>query len=237
MRCALILVQEYGDPDEKFVVLEGQSQELFSFQDLKFIAGCQNVAIIPSDGLSSNAALRRQYAMELLNTGFFGAPGAPDFKSDLFAKFAGIKMPGLVPDPSDSEVQAALAAIKQLEDGYGYQPYEADDADTFSRVLMDWLRVTGRRLRFKNPQLVQQVSDLWKYYMNQMMMAQAQQAGAAPPGAPVGRGPSQSGSQSTAPGGTPNGAGGSTSAQADQTVANADQAAEQAVRSNQAHEG
>jgi hypothetical protein len=241
MRCAMILEQCYGDPEEKFSGLGAQSQELYSMQDLKLCAGNQGVSIVPTDGLSSNAALRRQYANELMAQTFFGMPGTPDFDKELFARFAGIKLPGLVPNGSDSEVQAALAAVKQIEDGYGYQPNPVDDADTFTKVLMNWLRTTGRRVLRTNPMLVQQVTDLHYFYMEQIFLAQqAMMAQQAPPGegGPGGPPGSTPGGGTTGAGGTPGSStGGGITAQADQTVRNADSAAEGAVRGSQPREG
>lgn len=239
MRCAMILEQCYGDPEEKFSGLGAQSQELYSMQDLKLCAGNQGVSIVPTDGLSSNAALRRQYANELMAQLFFGNPGTPDFDKELFARFAGIKLPGLVPNGSDSEVQAALAAVKQIEDGYGYQPNPVDDAETFTKVLMNWLRTTGRRILRTNPMLVQQVTDLHMFYMEQIMLAQqAQMAAQVPPGGPAGGPGSTPGGGVTGAGGTPGAStGGGITAQADQTVRNADASAEGAVRGSQPREG
>lgn len=238
MRCAMILEQYYGDPEEKFAGLGAQSQELYSMQDLKLCAGDQEVSIVPTDGLSSNAALRRQYANELMSQLFFGQPGTPEFDKELFARFAGVKLPGLVPNGSDSEVQAALAAIKQMEDGYGYQPNPVDDAETFVKVLINWLRTTGRRILRTNPTLVQQVTQLHMFYMQQIFMAQQAAMGQGAPPAPGGGPGSTPGNGVTGAGGTPGAmAGGHVSAQAEQTVQNADRAAEGAVRGTQPREG
>lgn len=238
MRCLLVLVQKNGDPDEKFMALGDDNQEIYSFQDLKFNMRGSNVAIVPSDGLSSNPTLRRNDAAALLGQGFFGQPGMPDFNFSLFAKMAGVKVPGLVPDMSDPQVQAANAATKMMEDGLPFQAQSWDDAGIFVKIFQSWLTVNGRRQQEKNPQAVQAIEQAMMFYMQQQMMAQQQAQ--MQPGAPVGpgappapnTGASPTGPGQSAPGGTPN----NTGADAGAIVKNADKEGEQAVRGQLKHE-
>jgi hypothetical protein len=242
MRCLLILVQKYGDPDEKFMALGDDNQEIYSFQDLKFSMKGSNVGIVPSDGLSANPALRRNDAANLLGQGFFGQPGMPDFKFGLYAKMAGVKVPGLVPDMGDAQIQAAVAAVKQMEDGIPFQPMPWDDADKFTKVFQDWLVVNGRYQQQKNPQAVQQITQAMQFYMQQLFMAQqaaaAQQAQAAAPGQPApNTGASPSGPGQSAPGGTPNNPAGEVAQNAAAGIKNADKTGENLARSQLPHEG
>ena len=239
MRCLLILVQKYGDPDEKFMALGDDNQEIYSFQDLKFSMKGSNVGIVPSDGLSSNPALRRNDAANLLGQGFFGQPGMPDFKFGLYAKMAGVKVPGLVPDIGDAQVQAAVAATKQMEDGIQFQPQPWDDAEKFVKIFQDWLVVNGRYQQQKNPQAVQSISQAMQYYMQILFEAQAAAAQAAPgpDGQPApNTGASPVGPGQSAPGGTPNNAGGDISQNANDAIKNADKQGESLARSGLAHE-
>lgn len=254
MRCYLILVQMYGDPDEKFTVLNGASQELYSFQDLKFARGNSDVSLVPGNGLASNPALRRADAENLASMGFFGMPGTPDFKFELFANFAGIKVPGLVPDMSDKQIQNAIGALKLIEDGYQFQPMPWDDVDKFIMVFQDWLVINGRNYIQKGrQQVVDNVLQAQDFYKQMAIMADQQAAqaqaqeqagnnpGAAPPNGgsnPNSKNPgSKPGQTMSAPGGTPNGPSKAVSDNAGQIIKGADKSAENAVRGQGKHEG
>lgn len=235
-RCTLILVQMFGDPDEKFWALGDDNQEFYTFQDLMFRSKHSNVSIVPTDGLSSNPTARRNEALAMAQQGIFTTTGTFDMAA--YTSAAGIKVKGLVPDSSDSEVQAAVASIKLMELGQVWEPAPFDDADTFCKVYMQWLRSNGRRMKDKNPAALQRVVQAFGYYQNlvfQAQMAAQQQAGAVP-----GQGSPATGNQS-APGGTPNAtpanqeAGGSSGAAAIQS--NADKQGEQAANSLLKHEG
>lgn len=243
MRCLLVLVQMLGDPDEKFWALGDNNQENYMFQDIMFKAKKSNVAIQPSDGLSGNSALRQQQANTMVQLGLLGAPGQID--KSAYVKISGINVPGFIPDSSDTEIQAALSAIKILEDGQPYQPKVYDDPNIFCNTLMSWLRSNGRRQEQINPTLVQQVSDLFQYYQNQIFQAQQAAAAQAAPTGPGGPGQpsSTAGNNSSAPGGSPNApqanqsSGASTNDAAAEITKNADKAGESAVRGALKHEG
>lgn len=237
MRCLLILVQKYGDPDEKFMALGDDNAEIYSFQDLKFSMNGSNVGIVPSDGLSSNPALRRNDAASLLGQGFFGQPGLPDFNFGLYAKMAGVKVPGLVPDLGDPQVQAANAAVKMMEDGLPFEPMPWDDAPIFTRVFQSWLVVNGRRQQQKNPMAVQAISQAMQFYMEQMMLAQPAPGAEQGQGQPApNTGASPTGPGQSAPGGTPNNPGGEVKQNAAAIKQNADKTGENAARGLLGHE-
>lgn len=239
MRCLLILVQKFGDPDEKFYGLGDDNQELYSFQDIMFRSKHSNVGIQPSDGLSSNRAIRVNEANTQLSLGLFLDDATGSVDKAQYAKASGLKIPGMVPSLTDTEVQAANAAIKILEDGQPFQPKPYDDAPTFVKVLMAWLRANGRRQEQLNPMLVQQVTDLMMYYQNVLFQAQQAQAMQGAPGAPPpGAGPSPAGGGQSAPGGTPNAPTQPPTAQSDAQAitSNADKAGEAAVRGAMPHE-
>jgi hypothetical protein len=238
MRCLLILVQKYGDPDEKFMALGDDNQEIYSFQDLRFSMKGSNVGIVPSDGLSSNPSLRRNDAANLLGQGFFGQPGMPDFKFGLYAKMAGVKVAGLVPDIGDAQVQAAVASVKQMEDGLPFEPKPWDDAEKFVKVMQDWLVVNGRYQGKKNPQAVEAISQAMQYYMQILFQAQMAAQAAAGPAAPPGpnTGASPAGPGQSAPGGTPNNSAGDVAQDANAAIANADAQGESLARSQLPHE-
>lgn len=246
MRCLLILVQRNGDPEEKFFGLGKNNQELYSFQDLGLTATRSNVGIVPSDGMASNDAIRQQQANTQLQLGLFGNPMDGSLDKAQYAEAAGLKLPGLVPSMADTEVQAANAAIKILEDGRPFQPKPYDDAKIFESVLLEWLQSNGRMQESRNPQWVQQVTDLYMYYTQQVflqeqaLLAQQGPAGAMPSeGGPPGAGMSNSGEDSSAPGGTPNSAVDSQGPadQAKATTKQADKQGESAVRGEMKHEG
>lgn len=236
MRCLLILVQLFGDPEEKFFGLGDDNQELFMFQDIMFRAKHSNVGILPSDGMSQNLAIRKQEANTMLQLGIFGDPMQGLDKAG-YAEAAGLKLRGMSKNMTDTEIQAAHAAIKMLEDGYPFQPKPYDDPAVFANVLLAWLRSNGRRYEQTNLQLVQQVTELMMFYQEQLFMAQQAQAGAgAPPPGPGGASTS-SGGQS-APGGSPNNAvpPEGPAGEAEQIKRGADAAAEGAARGAVAHE-
>lgn len=237
-RCTLILVQMFGDPEEKFWALGDDNQEYYQFQDLMFRSKHSNVGIVPSDGLSSNSTARRNEALAMAQQQIFGVPGSPDFDLAAYTKAAGIKVPGLVPNSSDSEVQAAVASIKLMERGQVWEPAPFDDAAVFAKVYMQWLRANGRRQKDKNPDFVNRVVQAFGYYQTALYQQQlAMQQQAAGPG----QQPSPATGSQSAPGGTPNatppnqadGGGSSAAAYAKQ----ADNQGEQAARSHLSHEG
>lgn len=240
-RCTLILAQLFGDPEEKFWALGDDNQEFYTFQDLMFRAKHSNVSIQATDGLSSNPTARRAEALSMAQQGIFNVNGSFDMAA--YTSAAGIKVKGLVPDSSDSEVQAAVASIKLMELGQTWEPAPFDDAQTFMKVYMQWLRSNGRRMKDKNPQALQRVTQAFGYYQNMLFQAQMAQQGA--PGAPGGPGQPDQASPATgtqsAPGGTPNATpasqepGSSSSAAA--LTHQADQHGEQAVRAGLPHEG
>lgn len=240
-RCTLILVQLYGDPEEKFWALGDDNQEFYQFQDLMFRSKHSNVSIVPSDGLSSNPTARRNEALAMAQGLIFGNPGQPDFDMAAYTKAAGIKVPGLVPNSSDSEVQAAVASIKLMEHGQPWQPEPYDDPEVFVNVYLQWLRSNGRRVKQSDPQLLEMVNQAFQFYQTMLFEAQMAAQAAAGPVGPDGQ-PTQAGAAQSAPGGTPTNStppnqqpGGESSAGA--IVAGADRAGEQAARSALPHEG
>lgn len=240
-RCMLILVQVCGDPEEKFFGLGKNNQEIYSFQDLMFRAKHSNVGVIPSDGMASNSAIRQQQANTQMQLGLFGNPMDGTLDKSQYAEAAGLKLPGLVPSMSDTEVQAANAAIKLLEDGQPYQPKPYDNAQIFSQVVLDWLQSNGRMQEQHNPQWVQQVTDLYMYYQQQLFMQEQASAVQASPGGAtpaIGGGQSNSGNDSSAPGGTPNSAvpPSGPNSEAKQITHNADKQGESAVKASMSHE-
>lgn len=235
MRCLLVLVQRYGDPEEKFFALGDDNQELYMFQDLMFRAKRSNVALVPTDGMSSNAAIRKQEANTQLQLGLYGDPTMGIDKA-AYAEAAGLKLRGLQPTTTDTEIQAAYAAIARLKDGLPYQPKQYDDAEVFANTLLRWLRANGRRYEEQNPTLIQQVTDLMMYYQN--ILFQVAAANAAPQGAP-GAPPANSSSDASSPGGSPNSAVPADGPEGDAAAIqkNADQRGEQAAQGLVPHEG
>jgi hypothetical protein len=141
----------------------------------------------------------------------------------------------------DAQIQAAVAAVKMMEDGIPFQPQSWDDAGKFTQVFQDWLVVNGRHQSEKNPQAVQAIEQAMQYYMQQLFMAQqqaaAQQAQAGAPGQPApNTGASPTGPGQSAPGGTPNNPAGETSQNAAAAIKNADQQGESLARSQLKHE-
>lgn len=240
MRCLLILVQIAGDPEEKFFALGSKNQGLFLFQDIKFKSRGSNVGIQPSDGMSSNAAIRQQQADTKLQLGLFIDPLSGQIDKEQYAKAAGLKIPGLISTRNSKEVLAANAAIAQLKDGYPYEPRIYDDAQVFTDVIYEWLQDYGRLYESTNPQWVQNVSDLWMYYQQKLFQQKQAMAASAAPQEPGGGKPASnsSGGQS-APGGSPNNAvpPDGPSGNAEQIKKNADRQGEAAVRGLQKHEG
>lgn len=242
MRCLLILVKVMGDPEEKFFALGDNNQQLYMYQDIDFAKNHSNVAIQPSDGMASNNAIRQQQADGKLQLGLFTDPLTGIIDKELYAKAAGLKLPGLIPTRNSREVMAANAAITMLEDGYPYQPKIYDDAKVFTDELYKWLQDNGRRYEQTNPQWVEAVSELWMYYQQKVMEMQQLQAQqmAAQSAAPANgkKSASNSASSQSAPGGSPNNAvpADGVKGEAENIKRGADRAGEAAVRGLTKHE-
>ena len=196
-RCALIICKRFYSPDRKFALMGDDGLEVYSFQDLNFSPG-MSIAIEAEDGLSKNQAVRLQEVANLAQLGFFGPPGM--MNTGLMAKAARLKIPGLQPDATDTEVAAAMAAIKKIEDGIPFEPGDEDDAQIFANTILHWLRA-HRELKDSKPDFYMQIRQLYQFYIMQLQMAmQAQMQQAAPPGMEQ----SVPSSDQSAPGGSPN---------------------------------
>lgn len=235
-RCALILHQMFGDPEETINVLADEKHLQVQLQDVSFSARRATVSIVADDGLSTNPTERRNYALAMLQEGVFtDDAGAPDKAA--YAQAAGINMPGLVPTGPAVAAETAMESILLQAQGEEWEPAPYDNLKIFVDVYTEWLTVNGRDFKKKNPPALAKILQTYGYYQmayaqqQQAMMAQQDPADGAP-----GQGGSSGGSPlkgGPGPGGAP--VGNKDSAQS--LVKNADKSGEQSARSGLKHEG
>lgn len=235
-RCALILHQMFGDPEETINVLADEKHLQVQLQDISFSARRATVSIVADDGLSTNPTERRNYALAMLQEGVFtDENGIPDKAA--YAQAAGIKMPGLVPSGPEVAAETAMESILLQTQGEMWEPAPYDNLKIFVDVYTEWLTVNGRDFKKKNPTALQQILQTYGYY--QMAYAQQQQqmmaAQATGAGTPPGQGGSGGSPLKNGPGPGGQAAGNKDSAQS--LIANADKSGEQSARSGLKHEG
>ena len=258
----LAMYQKYGDRDELYTTIGGESPEVFSMDDVKLNPGF-DITVEIEDGLSTTQPVRLQEATNLAQIGngvLFTDPTTGQFDVGSFATYAHLKLPNIRPDQQMTEYAAAMQLIHDFMNGASPVPSPVDDPAIFQLVCVKWLRGKGRRLlRTQDPNsqaIVQKVQMAYQYYVTQEMQAQLRkmqqgQAQAAPPGQnaggqpPPGGAPAPGGQQS--PGGQSQGgnqlqkqgaqSGSPILKAAGDTVKQADQHGEAMARMQQNHEG
>lgn len=203
-RYLLIAAKYLYSPDRKFSIMSDDLLEVYSFQDLTFDP-TMSVAIEAEDGFSRNQAIRLQEVGNMVSLGFFVDPmtGMPD--QAMIAKAAKLKIPGLVKDSKDSEVQAATMSIKQMEAGFPHVAQVEDDAEVFMMTFEKWLRTQGRRARASKPAVYAAVQQAYMGYMEILFQAQQAQMMQGQVDPNTGLPASPQGSGQSAPGGSQTG--------------------------------
>lgn len=241
-RCALILHQMFGDPEETLNVLAGDKHLQVQLQDVSFSARRANVSIIADDGMSQNPTERRNYALSMLQQGVFtDETGAPDRAA--FLQAAGIKMPGIVPKGNKVAVETAMESILKQARGETWEPAPYDNATVFADVYTEWLTVNGRTFKEHNPPALAKILQTYGYYQMQQaqqqmqqMQQQAQQT-TGPDGQPAATKGGQPGKSGPAQAQQGPGAAGGQKDSAGSLIKSADTAGEQSARTNVVHEG
>lgn len=232
------LAQENYDDERTWTVFGHDMPKTYSAAAIKRLNPMTDIDIQEEDSLSKNAAVRQNQVIELATRVpwlFTGKDGQPDKKA--FMRMAGIKMPGVVPETKSADHAWAANIPELLKTGQGYQPQNWDEPEAFAEELEAWLKGPGRN---EDPQLVEQVNQMYTFYLQrtqaylqQQQASQASQAGQ----------PGQAGGQASSQGQAQQRAGASPpSAQPQQTSASqisqqADQSAETTARTQVAHEG
>lgn len=236
-RCALLLAQNFYQEDRIFTVAGPDGFQTYSFSEVNLEDGF-DILVEQEDGLSRNPAVRLTQALDLMNAGVFTDPmtGITDVKS--FMRHAKLNLPRAGYDSEATERAAASQIPYRIEKGEPVEPGLEDDPHMFNEELLGWLRGPGRRA---DPQLREQVRQVWAYYATWAHTGSPPQGGA---GAANQGGAGLGGPDQSAPGGTPNspgrvpgGGGGSIAQEAGQQISMADQAGEAQARIQQQHEG
>ena len=201
-----------------------------------------DVTISQIDSLSKNPALRRQEAREYLADGVFTDPstGMPDFQ--LYMRVAGLKIPGVGPDVQGHEESYFSTLPERLDAGEPFTPRPWDDSRIAVKTLVGWLRGAGRSA----PEPLQmQIGLIYMYYLSMMQPMPSDNKITGSPGVPmqqappaqVGMGPGAMPGSSPGPQQTKPQQQGSIAQDSANTIRQADQAGEKAIRGSQKHEG
>jgi len=235
-RGILQLFQAFGDENTKFTVAGVDAPETYYFNELILKPGW-DVQLEQQDGLSNNKAVRLNQALELLNAGVFTdvTTGAIDTKAFMRQARVNLRQAGY--DLEATERAAAAQIPVLIQAGGQWMPQLEDDPERFGEVLLGWLRGPGRRLKESNPQVVDQVRQIWVFYTTWALSGQIPGTPMASGGPPGGQGGSGAGGPDmTAPGGTPNSPG-SIQQESQAMVSQADQQGETQAAVQQNHEG
>lgn len=243
---ALIMVQKMMRPERKFTIAGPDGAQTYSFEQMN-LTGDYDVQIEEEDGLSRNPAVRQTQTLDMANIGFYSDPATGAFDKKAFARHAKLKVPEAGYDHEASERAAASQVPYNFKKGIPHQPQMWDLPHIFAEEIEGWLRGPGRR---DDPMIVQQVAQVWMFYVQWAMSAQA---GQPPPQMnPIGgqRGGSGAGGpDQSARGGTSNNPGHlgtdmrfgndqtDLRSQAAGQVASANRAAENVARVTSRHEG
>lgn len=232
-RGMLTLAQQFYTMDRTWTITGKDRPESYAFDQMNLAPGW-DVDVQEDDSLSNNHAVRLTQNMELAKVVpqlFMDKAGAFDTK--LFARKAGLKLPGMTPETKSADHAHAANIPYLLKEGKQYTVRQWDDPEIFAEELEAWLKGPGRS---EDEQLVNQVAQYYTYYlqrtqaalMQQQQMLQMQAGGMPQPGGetPV--------ANMARP---PNAQAPSVTEEADQNVQQADKAAESASRQTAKHEG
>jgi hypothetical protein len=194
----LILYQQYAHPDRLATIVGPQGVQTYSFSDLNLLKTGWDLRAEQEDSLSRNPTVRLTQAMDLANVGLFMDPATGTLDKKMFARYAKLSLAGSGYDTEATERAAASSIPYQIAQGIPWQPRSFDDPMIFAEVLIGWLRGPGRSA---DPQLSQQMEQIWMYYVEWAQTQQMPQGGGM-----MGQeqGASQPGSDQSAPGGTAN---------------------------------
>ena len=210
-RAIILLGQRYYSPERLFTVMGRERIKTYAASEFL------EMELHEEDSLSKNPALRLQQAERLWGAGIFtDSEGRPDRR--LFARVAGLKMPGIGVDQEAGERAYASQIPTLIEKQQWPGPMPWDDVPVIAEELLSWLRGEGRNA---SRPLLAAVGKAWQGYMKILgedvqvpgMVGEAQPAQAAEqPSATMGAGAQP------------------LSVEAAQQVHQADQAAENTVR-------
>ncbi len=230
-RGALLTVQRKYHRQRKFTVAGPDGLQTYSFDNVDLTTP-RDVQIEEQDGLSRNPAIRFNEVLQLAQVGngaLFMDMRTGMFDKKAFARMAKLKFSDTGYDFEAFNRAAAQSIPYYLAQGLAFQPEEFDDPAIFAEELLGWLQGPGRQ---GDPNIKNQVKQIWMYYQQWLSMQQMGQPGMPPAMA------SQPGGMS-APGGTPNNPGSlgtDVGSQAAQQVKQADQTGESLSRQGLEHE-
>jgi len=194
---ALIMVQKMMRPERKFTIAGPDGAQTYSFEQMN-LTGDYDVQIEEEDGLSRNPAVRLTQAADLANLGYYMDPATGVFDKKAFSRHANLKRPESGYDHEASERAAASQIPYNFKKGIPHQPQMWDLPHIFAEELEGWLRGPGRR---EDQIVVQQVAQVWMFYVQWAMAAQA---GQPPPPMRTMGGSGRGGPDQSAQGGSTN---------------------------------
>lgn len=197
-RALILLAQKNYGPERLIVVSGPDSTESFTFSELNLRPGW-DVVLEETDSLSTNKAVRLQQVLDMLPSGYFQDQTTGLLDKRLFARKAGMNDPEKGYDVEATERAAAAQIPYKIMQGQPVEPHYYDDAKIFAEVLLGWLRGPGRRA---DPMLSQQVEQAWMFYTQWAVSLEMGTGGGMPQGGEMG--PSQPGTDQSAPGGSTN---------------------------------
>jgi hypothetical protein len=226
-RGILLLCQEMYTPDRKWTVQGTDVPQTNYFDEMNLMPGW-DIDLQEDDSLSNNHAIKLQQVLNLWDRGMLTDPntGMPDVKK--FCRMSGVKIPGIGVDDSDTDHLRAAAIPGQLKHGQQYEPKPWDNAVIFAEELLSWLKGPGNS---EDPQLVEQVSQIWQFYAQ---LTQGTTSTGTSQQMPGGASKAQGGSAGAAPAGENSAP---VLGDAEGIVQNADQEAEAQAQISPQHEG
>lgn len=178
-RGILILCQSRYTDNRKWAISGFERPMIYEFNDINLSPGW-DIEIQEEDSLSSNKAVRFQQVGNLVQTGYYSDPTTGAFDKKSFAKDAGLKPTNISTETDTADHMTAAGIPEMLRRGQQYEPKPWDNPDIFAEELDVWLKGPGRNPN-EEPQLIQQVADLWAGYvqLSQEALRQKQEAMAA----------------------------------------------------------
>lgn len=228
-RGIILMGQKFYQPERLFTITGRDRIRTYAAREFIEMSPGWDIELHEEDSLSKNPALRLQQAERLLGAGVFNdEQGMPDRR--LFARVAGLKLPGIGVDHEAGERAYASQIPYLIETNSWGGPMPWDDAVVMAEELLLWLRGEGRNAR---QDILAAVGQAWQVYMGMLgedvempsaLETQPQAEGTGEPGTgTMGAGAQPQQSQPMA-------------VEASQQVQMADQQAEQAVQGGP-HEG
>jgi rubrerythrin len=170
---AIIIMGRYFYPDDYVWAVRGKGKMMSKSWGETVLKPGWDLSLDMQDSLSKNPVIRRQEAIELLNTGYYmdQASGMNDW--EWFRRDAGLKYDGTGADDEESEriyfaqlpsmIEASVMGGEMPQVG----PFPWDDARVATDEIMKWLR---QNRHTKPIPILVAVHAVWQVYAQAMMV-------------------------------------------------------------------